>query len=66
VREGYEAGADAAALECRDLREWIPGDRSLLLRPLHRQPGTRSTGTLPTGGTPAGSFARLAGTDEPE
>jgi hypothetical protein len=28
VREGNEVGADAAALECRDLREWTPGGRS--------------------------------------
>src|SRR3972149_4971207 len=27
VRTGNEAGADAAALECRDLREWISGGR---------------------------------------
>src|SRR3990172_9065155 len=27
VRAGNEAGADAAALECRDLREWISGGR---------------------------------------
>ena len=27
VREGNEAGVDAAALECRDLREWVPGGR---------------------------------------
>ena len=27
VREGNDAGADAADLECRDLREWPPGCR---------------------------------------
>src|SRR4030067_626906 len=27
LREGNEAGADAAGLECRDLREWTPGGR---------------------------------------
>ena len=32
VRAGNEAGADAAALECRDLREWTPGDRSAAVR----------------------------------
>ena len=36
VREGNEAGADAAALECRDLREWPPGDRSADSR-IHRE-----------------------------
>jgi len=32
VRESNEGGADAASLECRDLREWIPGGRSADLR----------------------------------
>ncbi len=27
VREGNEAGGDAAALDCRDLREWCYGGR---------------------------------------
>jgi hypothetical protein len=36
VREGNEAGADAVALECRDLRKWPPGDRSADLR-VHRK-----------------------------
>jgi hypothetical protein len=27
TREGNDAGADAAGLECRDLREWSPGGR---------------------------------------
>ena len=27
MREGNDAGADAAGLECRDLREWSPGGR---------------------------------------
>src|SRR3990170_445112 len=35
AREGDEAGVDAAALECRDLREWPPGGRSAAVR-VHR------------------------------
>src|SRR5512132_2474454 len=27
ARKGNDAGADAAGLECRDLREWSPGGR---------------------------------------
>jgi hypothetical protein len=29
VRTGNAAGGDAAALECRDLKEWTSGDRRL-------------------------------------
>src|SRR4030065_1873609 len=47
VRAGNEAGADAAALECRDLREWISGGRQarvlLLGRMKWPQSLTRST-----------------------
>jgi len=42
VRTGNEAGADAAALECRDLREWISGGRRARVPGiLHSQPSTR-------------------------
>src|SRR4030065_2770227 len=36
VRAGNEAGGDAAALECRDLKEWISGGRRA------RAPGGKS------------------------
>src|SRR3990172_1742321 len=32
VRAGNDAGGDAAALECRDLKEWIPGGRRARVR----------------------------------
>jgi len=35
VREGNDAGADAVGLECRDLREWSPGDRCAAVQ-VHR------------------------------
>jgi hypothetical protein len=35
VREGNDAGADAAGLECRDLREWSPGGRCAAVQ-VHR------------------------------
>jgi len=35
VREGNDAGADAAGLECRDLREWSPGSRCAAVQ-VHR------------------------------
>ena len=35
VRKGNDAGADAAGLECRDLREWSPGGRCAAVQ-IHR------------------------------
>ncbi|MGA8754628.1 hypothetical protein, partial [Candidatus Deferrimicrobium sp.] len=35
TREGNDAGADAAGLECRDLREWSPGGRCAAVQ-VHR------------------------------
>jgi len=38
VRAGNEAGGDAAALECRDLREWISGGRRARVSGCRRLP----------------------------
>ena len=53
VREGNDAGADAAGLECRDLREWSPGGRCAAVQ-VHRTAATNgaqpSEATQPKGG----------------
>ena len=54
MREGNDAGADAAGLECRDLREWSPEGRCAAVQ-IHRTASHERSPAL------RGDAAKLAG-----
>src|SRR5665647_3050213 len=56
MREGNDAGADAAGLECRDLREWSPGSRCAAVQVYRTASHERSPAPR---GEAAGSMERV-------